>query len=314
MIGNKMDAPIGGGVEPEKSKTTMARRSWTRIEEDALIRCLLDIVSNGWKADNGFKAGFQRELEKGMRKLLPRTDIVATPHINSKIHVWKKDYTVLSDLLSKSGIGWNSSTNTQDIIDEAVWDQQKMGDPHVKTMRFKSWPYYSQWTDIFGKDRTTGEGAVDPTNMVNELIEETGEEEGDIADKVHKTGVEGDEMDQDTSVCKVSASGSKVSKGKKRKTYQDNELSSFAQTLGDYMKDSNECFNTLAVRMGTEYDSKITRANLNEIMKNIPGLSLHNKLKVSDELVQNTQRLEYFMSLPVDEHIEYVWMLLDGRI
>ncbi|KAL8533637.1 hypothetical protein ACS0TY_009876 [Phlomoides rotata] len=307
MIGNKMDAPKCGGVEPEKGKTTGVRRSWTRIEEDALIRYLLDIVSDGWKADNGFKVGFQRELEKGMRKLLPKTDIVATPHINSKIHVWKKEYAVLSDLLSKSRIGWNSSTNTLVIVDEA-------GDPHVKTMRFKSWPYYSQWTDIFGKDRATGEGAADPTDMVNELIEESREEEGDTVDKVHKTGVEGDEMDQDTSVCKVSASGCKVSKGKKRKTYQDNELSSFAQTLGDYMKDSNECFNTLALHMGTKYDSKIARANLNEIMKNIPGLSLHNKLKVSDELVQNTQRLEYFMSLPVDEQAEYVWMLLDGRI
>ncbi|KAL8518517.1 hypothetical protein ACS0TY_009764 [Phlomoides rotata] len=291
MISNKMDTPKCDGVEPEKGKTTRARRSWTRIEEDALIRYLLDIVSDGWKADNGFKAGFQRELEKGMRKLLPKTDIVATPHINSKIHVWKKEYAVLSDLLSKSGIGWNSSTNTLDIVDEAV----------------------CQWTDIFGKDRATGEGAADPTDMVNELIEESREEEGDTANKVHKTGVEGDEMDQDTSVCKVSASGCKVSKGKKSKTYQDNELSSFAQTLGDYMKDSNECFNTLALRMGTEYDSN-ARANLNEIMKNIPGLSLHNKLKVSDELVQNTQRLEYFMSLPVDKQAEYVWMLLDGRI
>ncbi|KAL8469730.1 hypothetical protein ACS0TY_032539 [Phlomoides rotata] len=56
--GNKMDAPKCGGVEPEKGKTTRARRSWTRIEEDALIHCLLDIVSDGWKADNGFKAGF----------------------------------------------------------------------------------------------------------------------------------------------------------------------------------------------------------------------------------------------------------------
>ncbi|KAL8555077.1 hypothetical protein ACS0TY_003032 [Phlomoides rotata] len=99
MICNKMDAPIGGGIEPKKNKSTRAIRSWIRIEEDALIHCLLDIVSDGWKADNGFKAGFQREMEKGMRKLLPGTDIVVTPHINSKIHVWKKDYGVLSDLL-----------------------------------------------------------------------------------------------------------------------------------------------------------------------------------------------------------------------
>ncbi|KAL8490996.1 hypothetical protein ACS0TY_022852 [Phlomoides rotata] len=282
IFGNKMDAPIGGGIEQEKFKSTRARRSWTMIEEDALIQCLLDIVSDGWKADNGFKAGFQRGLEKVMRKLLPGTDIAATPHINSKIHVWKKRVrSSVSDLLSNSGIGWNSSTNTLDIQDEFVWDQRK--------------------------------GAADPTDIVNKLMEETREERGDTVDKVNTTGVEGDEMDQDTSICKVSASGCKVSKGKKRKMV-DNELSSFAQTLGDYMKNSNECFSTLVVRMGTKYDSKIARTNLNEITKGIPGLSLQKKLKVSDELVQNNQRLDYFMSLPVDEPTEYVWMLLDRRL
>ncbi|KAL8493375.1 hypothetical protein ACS0TY_024549 [Phlomoides rotata] len=62
-------------------------------------------MMDGWKAENGFKAGFQRELEKGMRKILPSTDIVVSPHINSKIHVWKKKYSALSDVMSKSGIG-----------------------------------------------------------------------------------------------------------------------------------------------------------------------------------------------------------------
>ncbi|KAL8477540.1 hypothetical protein ACS0TY_029724 [Phlomoides rotata] len=60
-----------------------------------------------------------------MKKLLPSTDISATPHINSKIHVWKKEYGALSDLLTKSGIGWNSSTCMLYIIDESVWDAQK---------------------------------------------------------------------------------------------------------------------------------------------------------------------------------------------
>ncbi|KAL8463401.1 hypothetical protein ACS0TY_034164 [Phlomoides rotata] len=100
-----MDGQGHGGVDNEKVKITRGRRSWTRAEEDALIQCLTMIVNEGWKADNGFKAGFQRELEKGMKRLLPGTDICATPHINSKIHVWKKEYGTLSDLLSKSGIG-----------------------------------------------------------------------------------------------------------------------------------------------------------------------------------------------------------------
>ncbi|KAL8541475.1 hypothetical protein ACS0TY_002662 [Phlomoides rotata] len=138
-------------TDAEKGKAARSRRSWSKIEEDALIQYLLEIVNGGWKADNGFKAGFQRELEKGMRKLLLGTDLVANPHINLKIHVWKKDYGALSDLLSKSGIGWNNSTQTIDVFNEDVWKAQKRADPHVKTMRYKSWSYYEHWLDIFGK-------------------------------------------------------------------------------------------------------------------------------------------------------------------
>ncbi|KAL8549636.1 hypothetical protein ACS0TY_008472 [Phlomoides rotata] len=71
LPGCLMDGTGIGGAGQEKGKTTRARRSWTKPEEDALIHYLLDIVAEGWKADNGFKAGFQRELEKGMKKLLP---------------------------------------------------------------------------------------------------------------------------------------------------------------------------------------------------------------------------------------------------
>ncbi|KAL8512800.1 hypothetical protein ACS0TY_019073 [Phlomoides rotata] len=63
----------------DKGKGVRARRSWSKLEEEALISCLIDIVNDGWKAENGFNAGFQRELEKKMRKMIPGTDIVANP-------------------------------------------------------------------------------------------------------------------------------------------------------------------------------------------------------------------------------------------
>ncbi|KAL8508250.1 hypothetical protein ACS0TY_018728 [Phlomoides rotata] len=169
----------------EKGKVIRGRRVWSKIEEDALVQCLSDIVGDGWKADNRFKAGFQRELEKGMRKLLPRTDIMANPHINSKLQVWKKDYGALSDLLSKSGIGWNSTTSTLDIIDKSVWDAQKRVDPHVKTMRHKSWPYYENWLDIFGKDKAIGENAADPTDLVDSFLRDALEEEGENTNPIN---------------------------------------------------------------------------------------------------------------------------------
>ncbi|KAL8525442.1 hypothetical protein ACS0TY_014886 [Phlomoides rotata] len=92
-----------------------------------------------------------------MKKLLPSTDIVANPHINSKIHVWKKDYSALSDLLSKSGIDWNSTSSMIEVEDKVVYNASRR-------------PYYAQWIDIFGKDRATGENDVDPMNLVNDLM------------------------------------------------------------------------------------------------------------------------------------------------
>ncbi|KAL8495979.1 hypothetical protein ACS0TY_019917 [Phlomoides rotata] len=75
------------GQDGDMVKFVRGRRSWSKIEEDALIMCLTNVVIEGWKSENGFKVGFQQELEKAMRRILPGTNIVANPHINSKIHV-----------------------------------------------------------------------------------------------------------------------------------------------------------------------------------------------------------------------------------
>ncbi|KAL8492843.1 hypothetical protein ACS0TY_024151 [Phlomoides rotata] len=153
----------GQGVE--RVKVSRGRRSWSKTEEDALILCLTNVVLEGWKSENGFKAGFQRELEKGIRKIIPATDIVANLHINSKIHIWKKEYGALSDLLSKSGIGWNSTTSMLEVEDEGVWESCK------------------RWIEIFGKDRATGENDVDPIDIINELYRDGLDNEGDTGDK-----------------------------------------------------------------------------------------------------------------------------------
>ncbi|KAL8478611.1 hypothetical protein ACS0TY_030480 [Phlomoides rotata] len=239
----------------------------------------------GWKADNGLKAGFQQELEKGMRKILTGTDISATPHINSKIHVWKKEYGLLTDLLSKSGIGWNSLIYTLDINDEAVWDAQRRVDPGVKTMRAKSWPYYESWVDIFGKDRATGEHVVDPIDIVNEMMNNTVEQEGETGERCDVFTTKNHGVDENTFVAQPSQSGFKTSaKGKKCKI-MDQSMSAFVETIGEYMKGSDETFITIAQRMGSEYDAKVAQTTLNDVMKLIPGLSMRGKLKVSDELV-----------------------------
>ncbi|KAL8476505.1 hypothetical protein ACS0TY_028979 [Phlomoides rotata] len=204
------------GLAPERVRQVRGRRSWSRIEEDALIHCLTDVVNDGWKAENGFRAGFQRELERGMNRKFPGTDIVATPHINSKIHVWKKEYGTLSDLLSKSEIGWNSTTFMIDVEDESVWEGCRRAYPSLKGFRHKTWPYYTQWIEIFGKDRATGENAVDPIDLANEMGRTELEGEGETAEKYVPLSPGGFPDLEDNNICKLNVSvGKMASKGKK---------------------------------------------------------------------------------------------------
>ncbi|KAL8477243.1 hypothetical protein ACS0TY_029510 [Phlomoides rotata] len=207
----------------------------------------------------------RQELEKGMKKLLPGTDLVANPYINSKIHVWKKDYGALSELLSKSDIGWNDSTHTIDVFNEDVWEAKKR-------------PYYGHWLDIFGKDRATEEHVVDHMDIVNEMLY--------TKDAPDSDPVEG--VVENTFVSKPSEGEANTWKGKKRKL-EDTELGTFVDTIGDLIKSTDQTFGTLAQCIRTDPDEKITRKSLNDIVKGIPGLSLQEKLKVCDDLVQNTK-------------------------
>ncbi|KAG8374528.1 hypothetical protein BUALT_Bualt10G0004300 [Buddleja alternifolia] len=52
-------------------------------------------------------------------------------------------------------------------------------DPNVQLMRYKTWPHYPKWIDIFGKDRATGEVAEDLMEAVNDLFENQDKQQED---------------------------------------------------------------------------------------------------------------------------------------
>ncbi|KAL0342583.1 UNVERIFIED_CONTAM: hypothetical protein Scaly_1920900 [Sesamum calycinum] len=92
-------------------------------------------------------------LEQMLEKKYPESGLIFDPHISFKIHVWKKIYASIADILARSGFGWNETTQTIVVSDEI--------NPSAKTLRFKSFPYYPTWTEIFRKDRATREQAED---------------------------------------------------------------------------------------------------------------------------------------------------------
>ncbi|KAL0329176.1 UNVERIFIED_CONTAM: hypothetical protein Sradi_4904300 [Sesamum radiatum] len=67
----------------------------------------------------------------------------------------KKTYGCINDMIGRTGFGWCQTTNTIDVKDDVF-------DNFAKTLRYKSFPYYAQWCEVFGKDRATGEHGFDP--------------------------------------------------------------------------------------------------------------------------------------------------------
>ncbi|CAA0824408.1 Unknown protein [Striga hermonthica] len=297
---------MGGGARQKvrKQRADRGRRSWSRQEEEVLIGALKGIVTTGWKADNGFRMGFLNVLEQELRKQMPETDLQGVPHINSKIHVWKKDYASLCTMLARSGIGWNESTMTIETTDDTWAD-------YVKVTNF--WPYYYDWIHIFGKDRATGEQAEDILDAVSNV--NIGNPDISHTPETQPTDDFG--LDQDENVPETLSenippfsSGGKKSSGRKRKSIES------ADPLCDVMRSFSENTSArlceIAKRIGYEYDVSQARKDVFVVVRGIEGLNLQEQLFISKILVKNTDELDLFFSLDEGAKAEFVRMKLTG--
>ncbi|KAL8458499.1 hypothetical protein ACS0TY_036138 [Phlomoides rotata] len=151
-----------------------SRRVWTYGEEKELVNALRDLDVKGLKCDNGFKSGYLNLLENILAVKFPGTDLKGDPHINSKIHVWKKQYACLKFMLGVSGIGLNSTTYHIDALPE-VWAAHIKADPTARGMKNKSFPFYADWLEIFGNYRSTGVDSQSHVDVGDDVINKTGQ-------------------------------------------------------------------------------------------------------------------------------------------
>ncbi|KAG6385284.1 hypothetical protein SASPL_154116 [Salvia splendens] len=121
---------------PNKSVTAAgARRCWTEREETILMTAMKELAATGWKSDNGFRSGYlTRALE------CPET-----------------------------GVGFNADGDYKIDIDDEQWAQVVEKDSNAKYMRNKSWPMFSDWKEIFGKDRADGLKGMDTGEAVQKI-------------------------------------------------------------------------------------------------------------------------------------------------
>ncbi|XP_073134621.1 uncharacterized protein [Henckelia pumila] len=165
MYSNATSGSVNGSAKkPEKT-----RKIWSAREEEVLIHALKEVISKGWKSDNGFRSGYLSLLETAMQTEIRGCNLHGIPHINSKIHVWKKTYSTLVTILTRSGVGWNDAEHTIDATDE-TWEDIIKGDQSLRTMRHKQWIHFHDWCEIFGNDCAAGDQRLNYDNALFDVF------------------------------------------------------------------------------------------------------------------------------------------------
>ncbi|KAG8372410.1 hypothetical protein BUALT_Bualt12G0063300 [Buddleja alternifolia] len=284
--------------------------NWRDSLANAMFTKWRGVVLGSWKSDNGFRIGYLCELEKAMIKSFPGTNLHAQPHINSKMHTWKKQYGSLFAMIDSSGLGWNETTSMLDATDEA-WEKVVKNDPNARLMRYKSWPFYRDWCEVFGKDRAPGQGAKDIVEAIGGMSNDDNQTEnlmGGEADYQENAGeIETTSMNEAPS----SSSSKKISKGKRKSVdYQYTVV----KLLGTFVEKIGDRLGEIACNLSLEYDIILKQNKVFKIVEDMEDLTEDEKLIASQMLVKNADDLRLFFRLPVVRKIKYVRMKLDGRL
>ncbi|TXG74232.1 hypothetical protein EZV62_002811 [Acer yangbiense] len=302
---------LAGHIKMDTSKTKgpgQNKRFWTEEEDNKLIESLLELNNNGrFKAEGSFKPGHLKELEKKLHEKLPGCDLLAKPHIESRMKTLKTHFHIVHDMLTGpncSGFGWDT--------------EKKTSHKEAAHFKLKSFPYYDELSMIFGKDRATGQHAETPADVEEQLQNEGGDYNGDdIASSENVDNASDNNVDIQV-----------VSKSSKRSQSQTNCSSTSkkqrkSKSSGDLAEALIESTATLAavIEKSSARLSKAIGEDLNEKhmqlgeeLSRTTTLTIMERHKVFRLIVQDNALVSYFFSLPDELKDDWAKGILAGTI
>ncbi|XP_057784517.1 uncharacterized protein LOC131001901 [Salvia miltiorrhiza] len=207
-------------------------------------------------------------------------------------------------------------------------------------------PFLDDWKEFFGKDQATGQKAEDVKEAVNEILPEENLADAGVADAYHvniedmvensppvdsvcqseqgdqqankkdagvadayHVNIEDENSPPVDSVCQSEQGDQQANK--KRKIIDG--MQAVCELLGDMHRNINARHETLASRIGHEFELGKARKELFNLLSNIPGLSLDDKFDVCEILADKVERLEVFMGLPDSVKPQYVMRLIKSK-
>ncbi|GAB2269021.1 hypothetical protein Dimus_003949 [Dionaea muscipula] len=230
-------------------KTQKTRRNWRKFEEDALIKIMIKEISDKWTADNGFRPGFFILLEKELEKVLPGSNLKASPHIESKGHPKRAKFVEGKRFPYYEQ--WRMIFGKDRATGAVAEDPTEMEEPipinpanaHVDVEYTEDDPYYPYLGAEFYTDSTpivstpmgsTGEGSTPPssTPMGSKTEGSTPPVSSTPTGSTRRTS-----LPTSSPLAPTSLANAGAKKGKKR-TRMGDEVSSILGSMDNYLKGS----------------------------------------------------------------------------
>lgn len=149
-------------VASNVTKASSKNVYWTLDMDDCLCNLLIDQIHRGGRIDGKFTTNAWREVVKNFNGSHMTTLI--REHFKSHMRTWRKTYSALTEISSKSGFIWNPIE--QCFAGEAsAIDAFYEKHDHLMPYKNKKFPLYEKFLIIFGKDVATESGAVAGDNI-----------------------------------------------------------------------------------------------------------------------------------------------------
>ncbi|KAG8364651.1 hypothetical protein BUALT_Bualt18G0019500 [Buddleja alternifolia] len=273
-------------------KPVVCRRMWTRPEDYALIQALKEILTSGWKADNGFRVGYLNVLQDKIMKVFLTTDFHAQPYISSKMHAWKKQYNTLYVIFGASGVGWNSTTKMIETNSDGQWEADYRANGNGVE------DFHDAFVGVIHKETETQPQSPPATNL-----EDIDTPDSPLAEEVSTTPV-----------CELCSSTTTKPASKGKRKLSEGIVSPIMEGLNNFTKKMDSRLGDIIGKMGHEHESTRKCESVYHIVNEIPDLTLDDKLVATNMIVKNTQVLAMFFSLPQEAKVGQMRLMLAGKI
>ncbi|GER27008.1 ABC-2 type transporter family protein [Striga asiatica] len=185
----------------------------------------------------------------------------------------------------------------------------------VKGLRYKPWPFFLDWMEIFEKDHATGEGAQGFTNAVNGVLHDTNVEvprPNPTKDpRAEQFDYPQNNYDSFSAQAGESSASSKSKRDGKRKRNVELE-DKIVRPLSSVCQETNSRLSELSTRVGHDVDAKAQRTAVYDALQKISTLTTDERVAVARYLSKNVDEMELFFSMDDDGKRSMVYQILTG--